>query len=61
MFKPIKSPVGETVSDDSYDKGVEYMTEKSAQNGYFWYRMYYSGLIPATFADWLEAQGGRLV
>lgn len=64
LFKRIKSPVGETVSDESYDKGVEYMTDENTQYCYACYKEpFYNtdGLYPAPFADWLESQGARLV
>lgn len=63
MFKPIKSPVGEVVSDEAYSKGVEYLDEYDAQ---YWFRRhleYAKSALPRRpiFADWLEAQGVRLV
>jgi hypothetical protein len=61
MFKRIKSPVGEVVSDEAYSKGVKYITEESMQNEVFWYRMLYRGLAMPPFADWLESKGVRLL
>jgi hypothetical protein len=77
LFKPIKSPVGEVVGDEAFDKGVEYMSLESATR---WYRMIapYEAIEVRTnvgdnvyridyrvqrrpFADWLEAQGVRLL
>jgi hypothetical protein len=77
MFNQIKSPVGETVSDEAYSKGVEYMSLEDATR---WYRMIAPyGVIEGrtnvgnhiyriderlqrrSFADWLEAQGVRLL
>lgn len=59
MFKPIKSPVGETVSDDSYRNGLTYMDEDVAQSLYCIWQMLLGPIPP--FADWLEAQGVRLL
>lgn len=59
----IKIPIGESVSWLSYWRHDHYITEESAQ---FQYRVYIRkfldlGLEPYTFADWLEAQGVRLL
>jgi hypothetical protein len=63
MFQRIKSPKGETVTDESLGCGVEYMTEEALR---FQYRIYIRkfldvGLAPMSFANWLEAQGVRIV
>lgn len=62
MFKPIKSPVGEVVGDEACANGTRYMTESTAVSMYRWtgYIVDDPDITPC-FADWLEAQGVRLV
>jgi hypothetical protein len=71
MFKRIKS---QTVSDEAYDKGVVYTYGAMARHQYWMYlnAVYFynsncynfeghDAVKPDSFADWLEAQGVRIV
>lgn len=63
LFKPIKSPVGEVVGEESYKDGVSYTHAAVARHNYWVYTktMMDVGLDYEPFTDWLEAQGVRLV
>lgn len=74
MFNQIKSPVGEVVSDADIVKGIVYMHDDVARLKYKQYFhtvcMYneqcrkfegHDAVKPDSFADWLEAQGVRLL